>query len=116
MAMKQAISRDVSRGEPLAQGGTDEESNLWLACPLCNGHKSDRVRAADPVTGEVISLFNPRTQRWPEHFTWSEGGLRIAGLTAVGQATVRALRLDDEPDAVLVRSYWISAGWHTPSS
>jgi len=25
---------------PLAMGGTDEESNLWLACPICNAHKS----------------------------------------------------------------------------
>ncbi len=35
---------------PLAQGGTEEESNLWLACPICNGHKSDKVSAVDPDT------------------------------------------------------------------
>ncbi len=36
---------------PLARGGTDDESNLWLACPLCNGHKSDKIEALDPQTG-----------------------------------------------------------------
>lgn len=25
---------------PLIRGGTSDESSLWLACPLCNGHKS----------------------------------------------------------------------------
>lgn len=99
---------------PLAHGGTDAEANLWLACPLCNGHKGDRVRATDPLSGEVVPLFNPRSQTWAEHFGWVDGGLRIAGRSAIGRATVRALRLDDDPDAVLVRSYWIAAGWHPP--
>ena len=35
---------------PLAKGGTDDESNLWLACPICNGHKSDKTEGFDPVT------------------------------------------------------------------
>jgi 5-methylcytosine-specific restriction endonuclease McrA len=38
---------------PLARGGTDDESNLWLACPLCNGHKSDKIEALDPQTGPL---------------------------------------------------------------
>lgn len=46
---------------PLALGGTDDESNLWLACPICNGHKSDKIAAVDPDSGEVQRLFNPRT-------------------------------------------------------
>ncbi|MCX6068577.1 MAG: HNH endonuclease signature motif containing protein [Chloroflexi bacterium] len=33
---------------PLSLGGPTEESNLWLACPLCNEHKSDRIAALDP--------------------------------------------------------------------
>jgi 5-methylcytosine-specific restriction endonuclease McrA len=28
---------------PLARGGSDDEGNLWLACPICNGHKSDKI-------------------------------------------------------------------------
>ena len=47
---------------PLAKGGADDESNLWLACPICNGHKSDKVTALDPETRTVVPLFNPRTQ------------------------------------------------------
>jgi hypothetical protein len=100
---------------PLAKGGTNDILNLWLACPICNGHKSDKVAAVDPETGDPVPLFNPRTQRWFDHFRWSEDGLHIIGLTPTGRATVVALHLSDDPDALLVRSYWVLAGWHPPT-
>jgi hypothetical protein len=99
---------------PRAKGGTDEESNLWLSCPLCNRHKADRIVARDPETGEEIGLFDPRRHVWSEHFRWSADGLRIIGQTPVGRATVAALHLDEDPDALLVRAYWVLAGWHPP--
>lgn len=101
---------------PLAQGGSDDEANLWLACPICNRYKADRTTAADPTTGAVVPLFNPRAQNWFEHFRWSEDGLRIVGLTPVGRATVAALHLSDDPDVLTVRGYWIMAGWHPPET
>lgn len=99
---------------PLSKGGTNDEANLWLACPLCNRYKGDKTSAIDPETGEEIPLFNPRTQKWSEHFQWSADGLRILGITSVGRATVNALHLSDDEDAITVRSYWIVAGWHPP--
>jgi hypothetical protein len=101
---------------PLAKGGTNVEANLWLACPLCNRAKSDRTTAADPETGAIVPLFNPRTQQWADHFRWSADGLRILGQTAIGRATMVALHLSDDPDALAVRSYWVMAGWHPPTS
>ena len=100
---------------PVGLGGTDEESNLWLSCPLCNRAKGQRIAAADPESRIVVPLFNPRTQLWSEHFCWSVDGLRIVGLTSSGRATVAALHLADDPDAIEVRSYWIAAGWHPPT-
>jgi hypothetical protein len=100
---------------PVARGGTSDEANLWLSCPLCNRAKGDRVTATDPETGAVVPLFHPRQQRWSEHFRWSEGGTRILGLTPTGRATVAALHLADDPDALVVRSYWVLAGWHPPT-
>ncbi len=99
---------------PLSQGGESEEANLWLACPLCNRYKGSKTTALDPLSGEEVRLFNPRVQVWRQHFRWSEDGLRIVGITDVGRATVSALHLDDDPDALLVRSYWVLAGWHPP--
>ena len=100
---------------PLAQNGSNDESNLWLACPLCNRYKGDKISAIDPATGQVIPFFNPRTQLWSEHFQWSPDGLQIMGRTAVGRATVAALHLSDDPTSLEVRSYWVAAGWHPPS-
>ncbi len=100
---------------PPGQGGTSDESNLWLSCPLCNRAKSDRTSGTDPQTGLVVALFNPRTQRWHEHFEWSTDGLRIIGKSPTGRATVALLHLDSDADAILVRSYWVQAGWHPPT-
>ena len=98
---------------PQARGGTDDEENLWLACRLCNGYKSIQTHGFDPVTGREVRLFNPRRQRWAEHFTWGEDSTRVVGLTDCGRATVLALQLNNII-AVMVRREWVSAGWHPP--
>lgn len=98
---------------PRAQGGSDDESNLWLSCSLCNRYKGDQTTGVDPVSGITVALFNPRTQVWAEHFRWSVDGTRIIGRTPVGRATVEALRLNNEV-AVEVRRNWVLAGWHPP--
>jgi hypothetical protein len=100
---------------PRAHGGSSDEANLWLSCPLCNRFKADLIAAVDPATGQTVTLFHPRNQNWFEHFRWTPDGLRIEGLTAIGRATVTALHLDSDPDALLVRSYWVLAGWHPPN-
>jgi len=48
-----------------------EEDNLWLACSLCNSHKGERVTSLDPVTGDIVRLFDPRRQVWQAHFAWT---------------------------------------------
>jgi HNH endonuclease len=79
---------------PKALDGTDDEDNLWLACRLCNGYKGIQVRGKDPLTGEIVPLYNPRERNWNEHFIWREDGAYIEGLTNRGRATVEALQLN----------------------
>jgi hypothetical protein len=98
---------------PRAAGGTDDEANLWLSCRLCNAYKGVQTRARDPVTGRLVRLFNPRRQRWGNHFRWSADGVRIVGRTPTGRATVGALQLNNVI-AVAVRRNWMAAGWHPP--
>ena len=99
--------------KPKATGGETVRENLWLACVQCNQYKSDRTHASDPLTDEVVPLYNPRTQSWAEHFTWDETGCYIIGVTAMGRATVEALQLNREL-AVTARQFWVSVGWHPP--
>ena len=40
---------------PVGQGGTSDESNLWLACAWCNSYKAAKTHAVDPSTG-VLGL------------------------------------------------------------
>lgn len=98
---------------PRALGGKDEEDNLWLACRMCNGYKGKQIKAIDPQTEQPAALFNPRKQKWSDHFMWSEDGSMIIGLTPTGRATVDALQLNN-PIAIIVRLEWVSAGWHPP--
>lgn len=94
---------------PTARGGTDVESNLWLACRMCNNYKGTQIEALDPVTGQPSALYNPRTQQWNDHFIWSADGTVILGRTACGRATVIALQINNII-AVTVRRAWASAG------
>ncbi|MCX4247998.1 HNH endonuclease [Paraliomyxa miuraensis] len=100
---------------PESLGGPTTRENLWLACSMCNDHKGSRIAAADPITGTVVRLFDPRRQRWTEHFEWSVEGDAILGKTAIGRATVGALRLN-RVELVEARRGWIIAGWHPPAT
>ena len=44
---------------PLKHGGSDEESNLCLACIDCNLHKGPNLTGIDPLTDAVTPLFHP---------------------------------------------------------
>jgi hypothetical protein len=65
---------------------------MALSCFDCNRFKGSDIASVDHVTGELVALFNPRTQRWTEHFSLNGG--RIVPLTAVGRVTERILQLN----------------------
>jgi hypothetical protein len=73
-------------------GGNDELANLALACDRGNLHKGPNLSGIDPESNQVVSLFNPRTQSWHEHFTLID--LYIVGLTSCGRTTVRVLNMN----------------------
>jgi hypothetical protein len=73
-------------------GGSEDPENLALACHRCNFRKGPNLTGIDPQTGQVARLFNPRRDRWSDHFAVE--GVRITGLSASGRATVRVLDLN----------------------
>lgn len=99
---------------PRSMDGSDERDNLAACCYRCNEFKGARTHAIDPATGELVPLYNPRVQKWSEHFSWANGGTHIVGLTAVGRATVITLRLNNEY-VVEARILWIAQDWHPPT-
>jgi HNH endonuclease len=99
---------------PTSKGGETIFENVCLACRPCNEFKSDTTEATDPSTGATSPLFNPRQQIWSDHFTWSEDGSRIQGLTSTGRATVVGLQTNN-PSVVIARRRWVAGGWHPPT-
>ena len=57
--------------------------------------------------GQLVALFNPRTQDWSEHFVLD--GLRIRGMTPVGRATVHTLNMN-HPSQIDARRFFINTG------
>jgi hypothetical protein len=72
--------------------GKTVSGNLALACPHCNRYKGPNIAGVDPESGQLVRLFHPRNDRWPEHFEF-EGG-RVVGKTPVGRATVQVLAMN----------------------
>lgn len=97
---------------------SDEPDNLALACQRSNGYRYNFTTGIDPETGKNIPLFNPRKQKWSDHFIWSEDGLKVIGITSTGRATCNRLDLNDdrhnEGSIVKARRLWIKGGWHPP--
>jgi hypothetical protein len=58
-------------------------------------------------------LFNPRRDRWYDHFIWSVDQLYIVGLTATGRATVEALAMNRER-VIHIRAADRDVGRHPP--
>ena len=72
--------------------GRSTSSNLAWTCSRCNAHKGPNLSGVDPLTRSVVPLFNPRRDRWHEHFAWS--GAKAVGLTPIGRATVQTLAMN----------------------
>ena len=56
-------------------------------------HKGPNIAGYDGVTHQTISLFNPRTQLWSEHFEL-QNGANVAGRTSIGRVTVDVLKIN----------------------
>jgi hypothetical protein len=91
--------------------GGDAPENLALACAHDNLHKGPNIAGLDPVTREVTRLYNPRRDRWRDHFAWV--GARLTGLTPIGRTTIRVLAMND-PEQVAIREALIVEGRFPP--
>jgi len=76
----------------LKHGGSSELDNLAYACALCNRAKGSDVGSVS-ASGEFTRFFNPRTDRWSEHFQLDQATIR--SLTTIGEVTARILGLND---------------------
>ena len=78
---------------PRQHEGRDDHGNLALACHRCNLRKGPNLTGIDPITGDIVPLFDPRRDRWSDHFHLQ--GPVIEGVTAVGRTTVKLLAMNN---------------------
>jgi HNH endonuclease len=78
----------------LRHSGDTVFENLCLSCYDCNHNKASDIASADPLTKIATFIFNPRTQKWDDHFRLN--GSYIEPLTPEGRVTVFLLDLNAE--------------------
>jgi len=100
------LAFEVEHIVPKSQLGSNELSNLALACRCCNICKSAFVSATDESTQSVTVLFHPRKDRWDDHFSLDLASGIIVGITAVGRATVSQLQMN-RPTQLEARRQWM---------
>ena len=88
-------------------GGQTVQENLAWACFHCNRHKGTDLGSVSVGSGTFVGFYNPRVDRWKDHFCWSEG--RIESLTEVGEVTARVLDFN-HPERVAFRKLLTEAG------
>jgi hypothetical protein len=95
-----------------ADGRTTLE-NLALACMQCNRCKGPNIASVDRETQRIVPLFNPRTDRWSDHFR-GDASL-ITPLTPVGRATAALLEFSRTEREETRHNLWM-AGRYAPST
>jgi hypothetical protein len=100
---------DVEHVTPVSRGGADDPENLALACRICNQKKGDATTGPDPAGAAQVYLFDPRRDRWIEHFAIDPDDLSVLGLTPAGRATVERLDMNNA-DQLAARAIWAELG------
>lgn len=88
-------------------GGETAFGNLCWACFDCNRFKGSDIASRDPLSGDLVPLFNPRQDDWHEHFELERGVIRAS--TPIGRATKRLLKFN-LPERVEVRATLAKVG------
>jgi hypothetical protein len=88
-------------------GGPTVADNLTYACAFCNRQKGSDIGSILWRTGEFIRFFNPRTDRWSQHFRLE--GVVVQPQTGIGEVTTPILDLNHS-DRLLERQTLLAVG------
>ena len=76
----------------LKHGGLSHIDNLAYSCPDCNYCKGSDIGSAIE-NDELIRFFNPRKDKWNEHFVVKDG--MILSKTEIGDVTEHILKFNE---------------------
>lgn len=109
----QVATFPIDHIQPKSLGGSNSLDNLALACPHCNAHKWADSEGLDAATSRMAQFFNPRRDRWSDHFEWSATRPgELIGRTPIGRVTIDGLRINDT-DMIALRLLLAELGLFT---
>jgi hypothetical protein len=88
-------------------GGPTALANLSWSCLSCNVTKGPNIAGIDPASQTMHRLFDPRSDRWADHFEWQ--GPSLIGRTPIGRATIEVLGINRR-DRLEHRRLLVAAG------
>jgi len=91
----------------IKHGGPTQFDNLAHSCLICNTNKGSDVGSVDVFTQTFARFFNPRTDRWSDHFDFQ--GAEILPKTDIGRATVKIFQFNT-PERVTRRAFLLAIG------
>jgi hypothetical protein len=91
----------------LKHGGVTEFVNLAYACLRCNRRKGTDLGSINWQTGQLVRFFNPRADRWSEHFQLRDA--EVVPLTEIGEVTARIFGFNS-PKRLKERALLIKVG------
>jgi hypothetical protein len=76
-------------------GGQTELENLAFACAICNRAKGTDIASLVRGGRRLVRLFNPRLDRWDDHFHLDPYTFAIVPITDIGDATATLMRFNE---------------------
>ncbi|NET47888.1 MAG: HNH endonuclease [Merismopedia sp. SIO2A8] len=99
---------EVEHVVPICLNGSNDVSNLALACRSCNLRKGMLTRGK-LRTGKEVRFFHPRKDQWNAHFQVNVDLAHVQGITPIGKVTVDALKMNTTAQ-VKARKLWVQLG------
>lgn len=98
---------EVDHVVSVKHGGATEAGNLAYACQVCNRQKGSDLGSLARRTGELVRFYNPRADRWADHFRL--GAATITSITDIGEVTARIFGFNRE-ERLMEREELIAQG------
>lgn len=91
----------------IKHGGETVHENLGYSSLVDNMNKGSDLGSVLPPNNKLIRFFNPRSDKWNEHFEHADGFIKPK--TKIGEVTARILQFN-APERVQRRQLLLSAG------
>jgi hypothetical protein len=96
--------------------GPTHENNLAYSCLYCNLNKGTDLGSFIRGTQKLVRFFNPRSDRWSDHFELRRADFEIIPLTKIGEVTVRIFAFNTRERKLERRALHLAGRFPSPAA